>query len=98
MRSCRQTRLKNIDRWRRKILESQEAYSKKRAIGLLLRAIMFGKKGHLQLTLQEVSEKTGMAEMELDRLYQEHANRMGHEYSSRWIYHTGNKMFYFDGG
>lgn len=98
MKSCRKTRMENIIRWRQKIRESQNVYSQKRAIGLLLRAVMYGMSGPFQLTLKEASAITGASEMELDKLYQEHEKRRGHEYRYRWIYHTGLKMFYYDGG
>ncbi len=92
MKSCQETRLKNIDRWRRVIRKSQNTYSQKRAIGLLLRAIMYGNKEPLSLTLHEASVITGMPETDLDKLYQKHRG------DGRWIYHTRDKMFYYDGG
>ena len=53
---------------------------------------MYGNGGPLSLTLHEASEKTGLPETDLDKLYQKQIG------DGRWIYHTGNKMFYYDGG
>ena len=91
MKSCRQTRLQNIVRWLRVIQGLQDAYSKKRAIGLILREA----RGSARLTLKEASEKTGLSEMELHKLFEREDKQ---EARFRWIYHTGNRMFYYDGG
>lgn len=93
MKSCQETRINNVLRWKKTIKTTKDTWSRKRAIGLLLRTLMLTGEETFPCSLREVSKITGLSQGVLHKMY---LNHRGREY--RWIYHTGDKMFYYDGG
>ena len=93
---CRALRLRRMDEWKKILQGTGKSENKRRAVGLFLKAAMYIRGEGISFTISEAAQITGLGEEHLAKLFKRFTPHedLG---KSRFIYHTINKIFYYDG-